>query len=780
MKRLTRHILAALICSVSFYSFAYQEKIVRVYRDGKVIQSFKASEIDYIQVDDYIEKPHDLQTSVESEGITLSWFPIEGAIYSVYRSADNVNFGLLAEGIDDAYFTDESPLSGSNFYRVTATIGNNVSEFSTSVEGSMIEPIDPSDCSKEPVDLGVAVWKDSQRYFISPEQFAYVDLNDVQIEGLCVTSRTGDFIISPALLNSTEVKREEALIYYYDVLPTREQATTISARYQDINSALENLGWTSFISDKNHYFYLTKADGYAIELSQYSGGRLAQSNEGYIRGVCAIDEEKPIRWHSPLDMTPYSGGLRIVIGDQDFVIKLHDEQTGSAIKDAALELYQDILPSKTQADIIAMRYSDINRELKEMGGVPFHNGDYLTKTAADSIRNFAINFSEYRDAIVEPSTEGYIRGIINLTEPTDSLIAFSTYDITHSIAAPDDNQIGKITFAGNPRNEDAIVYLERDGVFLTRSTDGKWNQRWTGSNAYGDFDNRGVRPAAGQRFVCSQTGVKFTADDLGRLIPDGATPDTLTVTTWNVGGFNKGNSGTFFTTDSLRYQTILGEFSHVIDSIQPDLIGCCEFLPTIYPDSMIRNDLFREFQFAEIPDVSIHYQGKALFSKFPLYNTHAFKLGQSIAFEAEVLIGNQVYQLCIIHPTWWRSEIDNNWLELTELAQRYKYVDRVILMGDFNVLKERETESWQLFADSGFTLGNFSSFGNLPTTYNSVICSMTLDNILVKGAEILGISTIQFTPEGLDPSMPDATDERLWDAVNPSDHFPFTAIIRTK
>lgn len=779
MKLLTRIIIGALTCQLSCYAFAYQEKVVRVYRDGEVINSFKASEIDFIQVEDYVEEPRELQTAIESTGITISWLPIDDAVYSVYRSADNVNFGLLARGIEDAYFTDESPLTGSNFYRVTATIGLNVSDFSASVEASMIEPVDPADCPTEPIDLGVAVRKKSQRHFMTLEQFANAEMADVQIEGLSVISATGNFIISPDLLNSTEVSRDDALYFYFDLLPTREQAVTISARYQDINSALETLGWTPFITDKNNFFYLTRTSSYALDLYRHSGGGLAQSDIGYVRGVCAISGDEPVRWHAPEDMTPYAGGLRIAIGGLDFVIKLHDEQSGSIIRDAAMALYTDRLPSKNQADIIALRYADINSAMQAMGGEPFHNGDYMTRSAADSIRNYAINFSDFRNAVVEPSTEGFIRGVIDLSEPVDSLVSFSAYDITHSITAADDDVIGKIQMTDNPKINDEIVYLERDGVFIGRSTNGIWNRRWTGFPAFGEYDSGGVRPEAGRRFICSQTGVKFTADSLGHLVPDNVTQETLTVTTWNLGGFNKGNSGTFVTTDTVRYDAILTEFRRVIDSIKPDMMGCTEFLANIYADRLIRDDLFSEFPYAEIPEISVHYQGKAFFSKYPLFNARTLEVGQSIAMEADALIGNQIFKLCLIHPTWWRSEIDNNWQELTELARRYKYVDRVILMGDCNVLKEREPESWQLFADSGFTLGNFGAFGSLPTTYNSVICSMTLDNIMIKGGEILEVSTVQFTPAGLDPTMPDAADELRWDAVNPSDHFPFTAVIRT-
>lgn len=790
MKNIFKLFLASIALGISFYALAYQDKIIRIYQNGEIIKSYKASDIDYIQVDDYVEEPDNIEATIEESSITISWAPISGAQYSIYRSVDNVNFGLIADGIEECYYIDEDLPKGTYFYRVIAIVNGVSSDYSASIEVSLIEPVKITDCSTTPLDLSISIWKDSQRYFLTPEQFKDVNLEDARVEGLSVTARTGNFIISPTLLNSTDVNNIDALVYYYDVLPTSEQAITISARYLDINAVLEDIGWPPFVSSQNQFYYLTKSRcqgnfSYALDLNNFTGGELTQSDHGYIRGVSEIPDNSPIQWQSELDMTLATTndgieGLRICIGDQDFIIELRDKQTGSVKKDAAMALYADILPSKNQADVIAMRYADINQKLMEYGGDEFSEGEYLTSTSLDSEHNYAIEFSQDQNATVIPAEEGKIRGIINLNEQIDSVLIFSVYNITHSLNAADDDVIGKINLAElqDPRNKEEIIYLERDAIFLTCSPTGEWNRQWAQSSYYGNFDGQGIRPYAGKKYVCAQTGETYIADEYGQLHPDETIENTITVTTWNLGGFNKGNSGSFETTDSLMYQAILNDFKEVIDSIKPDLMGCCEFLPKIYGDSLIRNDLFGEYPYATIPEISLEYQGKAFFSQYPLYNATALNVGQSIALEAEALINHQVYRICIIQPTWWKSEIDNNWIELSELAQRYKYVDHVILMGDFNVLKDREPESWQLFTDAGFTLGNYGNFGAFPTTYNSFICSMVLDNIMVKGAEILEVSTIQFTPEGLEPSMPNPNDKVLWDAVNASDHFPFSAIIR--
>lgn len=793
MKKRLKYLLSALMLCGSTYAVADREKIIRVYRNGEIIHSYKASEIDYIQVEDYVEAPEPALTEVADSVITISWAPIEGATYSIYRSADNNDFELLAEGIEETSFTDNNPLPLSNFYRVKATVGDSFSDLSESIEVHIIPQFDIRLCSREPIDLSISVWNDSIRYFLTQEELAQANQDSLSIEGLTITGQSGSFIISPQLLNQTNVDSENALIYYLPVLPDSKQAMTISARINDINSALEASKMAPFITDRDSYFYMTKtpADGknnVCMELANFAGGALTQNGYGHIRGVMDIPDNQPIKWHDDSDMTLAlnengdAEGLRISIGGQDFIIKLNDERQDAVVKDSAMSHYADILPTKLQADVIAMRYADINYRLRESGGSPFAEGDYLSKMSFDDQSNFAINFSNEHGASVTTASEGFIRGVITLNNQVDSVLTIrGAYDIVHSLNAENDDALGKIRLAEiqDPLNSDEIIYLERDGIFLSRSEDGKWYSRWNQSSLFGEYNGFGIVPYPGHKYIFEQTGIEYTANDSGRLIPENSTEETVRVTHWNIGGFAKGNTGSFTTSDSLQYQAILSEFTQVIDSVKPQLIGCSEYLPQIYEGNLIRDDLFSAYPYELTSTITGNYSGKAFFSNWPLINPQTLQIGNSIALEAEIIIGNQLFKICICHPTWWKSEIDNNWIELSELARRYKYVDRVILMGDFNVLRERETESWELFTNSGFSLGNHGEFGAIPTTYNSVICSMDLDNIMVKGAEILEVSTIQFTPEGLDPANPDAADELLWDAVNPSDHFPFTAVIRT-
>ncbi len=175
------------------------DKFIRIYRNGEVLKSFRASEIDYIEIEDYVATPEEVKATPEESSITISWLPVEGAVYSVYRSVDNLSFGLLAEGIEEAFYVDESPIPGISYYRVVATVKGVVSECSESVEAGLFFPVDVTTCSTEAIDLSVAIWKENQRFYLTPDQFLNADMREVRVEGLAVKTRAGEFIISPTL-----------------------------------------------------------------------------------------------------------------------------------------------------------------------------------------------------------------------------------------------------------------------------------------------------------------------------------------------------------------------------------------------------------------------------------------------------------------------------------------------------------------------------------------------------------------------------------------------------
>lgn len=134
-----KSLLILLACGLSILAFARQEKVIRIFSNGSVVAEYDASDVDYIQVDDLIEAPTNANASVEGNSITITWQAIKGATYSVFRSPDDVNFTLLASGIKENKYTDNSPIKGSNYYRIKATIDGKESGYTPSVVAALTD-----------------------------------------------------------------------------------------------------------------------------------------------------------------------------------------------------------------------------------------------------------------------------------------------------------------------------------------------------------------------------------------------------------------------------------------------------------------------------------------------------------------------------------------------------------------------------------------------------------------------------------------------------------------
>ncbi len=117
-------ILFGLISLIAFFTFAKQEKILQIFRNGEIIQEYAVDNIDYIEVNNLIPAPDNVNASVTNDQITIKWNPVEGATYNIYRSPDNVKFTLLASNLTETTYTDTKPLRGSNFYRIKAVVGD--------------------------------------------------------------------------------------------------------------------------------------------------------------------------------------------------------------------------------------------------------------------------------------------------------------------------------------------------------------------------------------------------------------------------------------------------------------------------------------------------------------------------------------------------------------------------------------------------------------------------------------------------------------------------------
>lgn len=137
--RLIKGLVLSAVSTLSLFAFARQEKVIKIFSGGQVVSEYNASDIDYIQIDDLIGAPTDVVASVSGNAITINWGAVPNATYSLFRSPDNVNFTLLAKDLKTTTYTDNSPLRGSNYYRVTATVDGVESGYTASVAATLTD-----------------------------------------------------------------------------------------------------------------------------------------------------------------------------------------------------------------------------------------------------------------------------------------------------------------------------------------------------------------------------------------------------------------------------------------------------------------------------------------------------------------------------------------------------------------------------------------------------------------------------------------------------------------
>ncbi len=123
-----KFLILGVICGLTTVVFASQDKVLQIFKNGEVIQEYSLADIDYIEVNDELGVPEDLAASVKENSITITWSEVYGATYNVYRSADNVNFTLIASELEKTSYTDKAPNTGANYYRVTAVVGGRESK----------------------------------------------------------------------------------------------------------------------------------------------------------------------------------------------------------------------------------------------------------------------------------------------------------------------------------------------------------------------------------------------------------------------------------------------------------------------------------------------------------------------------------------------------------------------------------------------------------------------------------------------------------------------------
>lgn len=121
--KLSKRIMTAALClGVLAGAFAEGEKVIQLYKNNEIFREFSASDVDFIEVNDRVGIPASVDAEQDEKSISITWQPVEGATYNVYRSADKMNFTLIAEGVVENRYVDNAPLSGANFYRIKAVV----------------------------------------------------------------------------------------------------------------------------------------------------------------------------------------------------------------------------------------------------------------------------------------------------------------------------------------------------------------------------------------------------------------------------------------------------------------------------------------------------------------------------------------------------------------------------------------------------------------------------------------------------------------------------------
>ena len=269
--------------------------------------------------------------------------------------------------------------------------------------------------SSEPIDLSLAVWyvpDNGSAYtgYIPYEDLAYVDINDYDVIGLTILSESENMIMALEYASAGYMYHDASAFYN---MPTKEQGIIISARWNEINQALQQFGgealsssfWTSTASSSSYYYYIYG-----------SGGSLnTDDSHRFVREVlpiddaslnCFITKSKGIYYsylnnsqrcfvNSPTQVPAGCSidGIAVCCskGVGGVVISLHDAASSSMTWSAASSTFgTNNLPTKNQALLISARWEEVNDALANCGGDKL-NKSYWTADKYSTYRYFVLS-----------------------------------------------------------------------------------------------------------------------------------------------------------------------------------------------------------------------------------------------------------------------------------------------------------------------------------------------------------------------------------------------------
>ena len=128
-----KYLLLILVTAMMAVTSAFaQTPAMQIFKDGNILQTFSVNSIDSIRFAYVLNPPIAVNAQLNDKSVDVFWTAVQGATsYQVYRSGDNKIYSLLAGNITRTTYTDNSPLTGTNYYKVKAMGNGEQSALST-------------------------------------------------------------------------------------------------------------------------------------------------------------------------------------------------------------------------------------------------------------------------------------------------------------------------------------------------------------------------------------------------------------------------------------------------------------------------------------------------------------------------------------------------------------------------------------------------------------------------------------------------------------------------
>ena len=247
--------------------------------------------------------------------------------------------------------------------------------------------------------------------------------------------------------------------------------------------------------------------------------------------------------------------------------------------------------------------------------------------------------------------------------------------------------------------------------------------------------------------VLLSDNVSFTAKlkELETAIENGMGGNTsgvsrLKVMSWNIGHYCNGTGVNTAITDE-NYMEKRTAFREVFNRCAADFLGLVEYSDVFNGSTgeSSENAIISQYQYKLFGGITVGgyvCNGIASVVKPISHKFIEFAL-EYYAIDIEVKYMGSKFNLCVAHLPWQNESYNLD--AINKLITHYATTQKVVIVGDFNV---RADNYYDLFSSAGYKLANHGYMGDL-ITYPNESPSHILDNILVKGGQILSTEVIQ-------------------------------------